>query len=134
MKTIKEGVIFADDDPQSSTRVACFPSLARLSDGRILCTFRVGSTKESADETVRIAESADEGRTWQLTSFQPATDLNGVPGSLRFGHLIETKSNYLLLATTWVNREDPTLPVAHPETGGCLELELVIFRSTNGGQ
>jgi hypothetical protein len=134
MRIIKEGIIFADNDPQSSTRVACFPSIARLSDGRILCTFRVGSTKESANETLRIAQSTDDGHTWQLTSFKPRTNLNGVPGSLRFAHLIETRPNHFLLASTWVNREDPNLPVAHPETGGCLELKLVVFRSSDGGR
>lgn len=132
MQIINEGIVFSAD-AQSWQRVACFPGLTRLADGRILCIFRIGRTKDSADETLRISESSDEGRTWQFMSFAPATTFGGVPGSFRLGHLIETARDHLLVIGCWANRQNPDVPIAHPETGGCLDMKMLTFRSTDGG-
>jgi hypothetical protein len=132
VQVLERSVVFSDSDPDSPQRVACFPSLARLADGRVLCAFRVGSSKDSADETIRLAGSRD-GAGWELLPFAPATSLDGVPGSLRVGHLIETAPGQLLVVASWVNRSDPAAPISHPETGGCLELRSVVFRSRDGG-
>jgi len=133
LKVVQRGLVFSHDDPDSVQRVACYPSLARLSDGRILCTFRVGQTKSGPDENIRIAQSEDEGQSWQLLPFVPDTTLNEMPGSLSLGHLVETSPGHLLLVASWINRADPTLPISHPETGGCLELRLVKSHSSDGG-
>jgi hypothetical protein len=134
MQVIERGIVYSDPDPQSPTRVAAYPSLARLSNGRILCAFHVGTSKSGADESVRIAESCDEGQSWQVLPFVPETELNGVRGSISFAHLLETAPGELLLVSVWINRENPDLPISHPETGGCLELRLVKSHSQDGGR
>ena len=131
---MERGTVFSDTSPDSQTPVACYPTLARLSDGRILCTFRVGKTKDGADEKVRIAESNDEGRTWRLTSFAPDTTLGGVQGTISVGSVIETTPGQLLMVSSWINRSDPTLPITNPGTGGLLEIRSVKFHSADGGQ
>lgn len=133
MKVIKRGIVYSDPNPQSPTRVACYPSLARLANGRILCAFHVGKSKSGADESIRIAESRDEGESWQLLPFVPNTELNGVRGSICVAHILETTPGELLLVSSWINRENPNLPVSHPGTGGCLEMRLVKAHSTDGG-
>jgi len=131
---VERGIIFWDQDPDSTTPVACYPTLARLSDGRILCIFRTGQSKDGPDEAVRIVESTDEGRAWTRASFAPDTTLDGVAGSMSMGSLVETAPGQLLLVSTWINRSDPTLPISNPETSGLLEIRSVKFHSSDGGQ
>ena len=50
--------------PKTPRAVLTFPALTRLSDGRILASCRAGTTKDSADETVLLAESTDDGCTF----------------------------------------------------------------------
>jgi len=133
MQIVNRGTLYTAE-PGDPRGVACFPSLMRCDDGRLMCAFRIGRTKTSADETLRICQSNDEGRSWQLTAFAPDTSFGGVPGSFRFGHLTETAPLHLLLVACWCNRMDPDAPVAHPETGGCQELKLIAFRSIDGGE
>ena len=133
MKIIERGTIYQNTENQSRTRCAYFPSLARLSDGRILCTFQVATEKSGADETLRLCESKDEGQTWRLLAFDPNPVFNGVLGGFRIAHIVETKPNELFMATNWMDRSDPSLPISHPETAGCLEMKLLCFRSTDGG-
>jgi len=130
---VERGTIFSDHDPSSDTPVACYPTLARLSDGRILCTFRIGKAKDGADESLRIAESCDEGKTWSLTSFVPDTTLDGKVGSVSMGSVIETAPGQLLMVSTWIDRSDPSRPITNPETGGLLDIRSVKFHSSDNG-
>ena len=133
LKVAERETIFAAEDG-STQRVACYPSLARLSDNRILCTFGVGQSKDDAKATVRLMQSSDEGRSWQPGAFVLDTHLNGVPGSMAMATLIETAPNELVAFSSWGNRSDPSLPISHPETAGCLEMRLVKSHSRDGGK
>jgi hypothetical protein len=53
--------------PGTSNAVLTFPTLCRLSNGTLLAAARAGSGKDTDDETVRVAVSSDDGR-----SFGPA--------------------------------------------------------------
>jgi hypothetical protein len=133
MRIIGRGTIFSAAET-STQRVACYPALARLSCGRILCTFRIGQSKDGADEKVRMMQSSDEGQSWQSCDFGLDTRLNGVPGSMATATVIETAPNELLALSSWINRENPGLPISHPTTAGCLELRLVKSHSSDGGE
>ena len=126
------GTLFQSDEP--AIRVACFPALVETRGGRVLCLFRVASSKDSADETLKLLASDDEGANWQELPFAPNTHFNGVQGGWRMGKIIETQPNELLVLGNWVNHENPDLPISHPETAGCLEMKLCAFRSPDGGQ
>lgn len=134
LQILERGVIFAATDPQSPRRVACYPSLTRLADGRIVCVYRVGRTKSGADETVSLSVSCDEGQTWRTLDFDPETSLHGVAGSFSVGHLVETAPGQLMLICSWINRSNPELPISHPQTGGCLEMRVVKFLSADNGE
>lgn len=132
MRVIERGVIYSAD-PQSQQRVACYPELARLSDGRILCSFRVGEGKDGADETVRFARSDDEGQSWEFLPFIFDATLHGKRGSISAGRIVEAAPGELLMVSSWINRENPDLPISNPETAGLLELRLVRSHSFDGG-
>ena len=133
LQVVERGIVYTDDNPESQSRVACFPTLARLSDDRILCIFKVGKGKDSANSTLRVVQSSDEGRTWTPLPFAPDTTLNGVPGSYNVGCVVETAPDKLVLVSNWVDRSDPVAPIANPTTGGCLGLRMVKFHSEDGG-
>lgn len=133
MKIADRRTIFQDHNPRSSTRIAAYPGLISLSDGRLASTFRVASTKESADENMRIAFSSDQGVTWKLSNFDPTTELNGLAGSLRLGHSVEVRPGELLFLMNWMNRPDRDVPLVNPETGGLPEMKIVAARSFDGG-
>ena len=50
--------------PGTSNAVLTFPTLCRLSNGTLLAAARAGSGKDSDDETVRVALSRDDGRSF----------------------------------------------------------------------
>ncbi len=133
LKVVERGVIWenATDDPER--RSACFPNVALLSDGRMLATCRVGSKKDSADGKLMFCESLDKGRTWRELGILLSSEFEGVPGELRFGGLSEPSPGRILLAAIWVDRSDPSLPFANPETIGILPMKILLTESADGG-
>lgn len=66
MRVSERGTIFDATAAEPAARFCTFPSLARTAGGRLVAGFRVGSSKDSADEDVRVMVSDDEGATWQM--------------------------------------------------------------------
>jgi len=89
MKLINHGLVF---DAAAAPRYRAFCSFTDcciLFDGRILVTFRAGSSKDSADENIIIRSSTDEGKTWR-TAFEGLNlVVDGVAGAWRSGALCE---------------------------------------------
>lgn len=132
MKIIERGVVY-DGSANFETRVASFPGLTRLQDGRILAWARTGNSKDSADENVAIMQSSDEGKTWTPLPHNISTSLHGKAGSLRIAHLVETRPGHLLMVVSWIDRTDPTAPVSNPKTAGILPMHMILFRSPDAG-
>lgn len=130
---VERGVLFKGD-PDGPHRVACYPTLSRLSNGDVLCVFRVGRTKSGPDESMRLARSTDGGVSWLFMPCLPDCTLDGVPGSMASGSVVEIAPGHLRVQGNWINRSDPSAPISHPETAGCLELKIVATESRDGGQ
>jgi len=115
--------------------VSTFPSLVTLSNREILLACRVGSTKDSADETIAIRRSTDAGRSWSDPVTPFSGEWNGVRGSLKLAYLTELPGGRLLAALMWVNRAvHPGKPLFNAETEGCLPMAILIFESTDNGR
>ena len=65
MQIIAQGTVFDASQAPPEARFCTFTSLECLDDGRLLCGFRTGSAKDSADEGVQIMASEDEGASWR---------------------------------------------------------------------
>lgn len=127
------GLVFAAPADDPHRRIAFFPSLCPLHDGTIIAGFQNGPAKNAASSTIRLARSADGGRSWTPLSFGFETQFKGVPGSLGCAELVEATPGRLLLFATWWDRTDPERPLFDPVTEGILHSRQLVAESIDGG-
>lgn len=131
MRIIERGTIYDAAQAAPSARFATFPMLERTLEGRVLAAFRVGSSKDSADEDVRVLASDDEGRTWREI-FGGFGDI--LPGGWRaraFG-VTRLPNGGLIGAITAIDRSNPFRPLANPDTQGLLPAKILVTDSPDG--
>jgi hypothetical protein len=133
MKLINRGQVF-DAAAAPRHRAFCsFTDCCVLSDGRILVTFRAGSSKDAADENILIRGSADGGKTWHTIFAGLDLVVDGVAGAWRSGALCETAPGRLIGSFNWFDRSVPGLPLSNPDTQGTLPSRLFLMESNDGG-
>ena len=121
--------------PGTRRAFSTFPAVVPLTGGSLLASYRVGSSKDSADGTVELRRSEDRGKSWGAPETPFATTLNGLDGSLRVGYITDLGNGHLLLAAAWVDRQTwPGQPLFNEETEGCLPMEVVLADSHDLGR
>ncbi|HMP39127.1 MAG TPA: sialidase family protein [Roseiflexaceae bacterium] len=107
-----------------------FPMLLALPDGGLLATYRTGSTKDCADETIELRRSADGGRTWSA----PITPFDEPHAGLKLCYLTQAAPDRLLAAAMWVDHAAyPGAPLFNPQTEGCLPMAILLAESPDAG-
>ncbi len=131
MRIIERGTIYDATRAAPAAHFATFPVLTSTPEGRVLAAFRVGSSKDSADEDVRVLASDDEGRTWREI-FGGFGDI--LPGGWRARALGVTSlpRGGLIGAITAIDRSDPSRPLANPDTQGLLPAKILVTESPDG--
>lgn len=127
------GLIFDATNRSDTERIAFFTGLCPLRSGTILSGFQVGPGKHAATATTHLCRSRDGGQTWHDIPFRFETRLDGVPGSLAAGEMVEVEPGRLLLFTTWFDRSDPDRPLFNPETEGILRSKQLLAVSADEG-
>ena len=120
----------------TSRAILTTPSITALSNNTILATLRAGSTKDSADETVELYRSVDNGENWEqiLNPFHIA-QVNHAVSSFRICHITEISSDHLIAASMWIDRQSyPDQPLFNPTTEGCRPMGIFVADSHNQGQ
>jgi len=135
MKIIDKGILAAGNAGTVHATYT-FPSVVVLSNGILLATARVGSTKDSSDETIEIYRSSDGGSIWTKgKELFPKTKVNGIDGSLKICYLTEVKPNHIIAACMWVDRQTyPGKPLFNSETEGCLPMAILLSDSYDNGE
>ena len=133
MEILGRGIVHDARTAPFSKRCAAFTGLTQTSDGALLCSFKVGPAKLSAGDNIHIVRSTDAGRTWQPISTGFPTAFAGTPGSFTSAYLFEREPGKLLASLVWVDRSNPELPLANPETMGLLPMKCLAAESENGG-
>src|SRR5262245_33851859 len=114
----------------SNRAVATFPAVTSLSDGTLLATYRVGSTKDCNDETIEVRRSRDQGRSWSDPVQPFHSTVEGCRGSLRVAYVTQLEGTHLVAAALWTNREAfPGKPLFNEETEGCLPMAVLLADS-----
>lgn len=133
MRLLSQGTLFAGT-ADTQTASSCFPAVARLLDGTLLTSWRVGSQKDSADGQILLSRSIDEGDSWSKPEELPAGPWAAEPGEVHYAPLTVLGHNHLLAALMWVDRSDPTLPFFNPTTEGLLPIRTWLCESRDGGR
>src|SRR5260370_37582177 len=69
--------------------IATFPAVTALLNRRLIASYRTGSTKDSADETVELRFSQKLDNTWTEPIRPFSTTVEGFSGSLRVVYIAE---------------------------------------------
>ncbi|MBX3437850.1 MAG: exo-alpha-sialidase [Planctomycetaceae bacterium] len=133
MRVEDRGLIYDATSRPRNERVASFISLCRLSSGAVLCGFQIGPGKHDVSSSIRICRSDDDGATWQELPARFSTVIDGIPGSLSSGELVETSPGRLLLYSTWFDRSEPERPLFDPDTEGILHSKQLLAESPDEG-
>ncbi len=133
MQLEASGLIYDANNRPESEQVAAFVSLCRLSTGSLLCGFQLGPKKHAVTSTIRFCRSEDDGNTWQESPVRFDNRIDGVPGSMSSGEIVELAPGHLLLYATWFDRSDPARPLFDPETEGILRSKQLLSESHDDG-
>lgn len=121
-------------EPGTQRAMTTFPTVTSLTDGTLLATYRVGTTKDSTDETIELRRSDDGGRTWGDPVSPFDTIVHGTRGSLKIVYVTPITGEHLIAAAMWVDREAyPGKPLFNNKTEGCLPMAILLSDSHDFG-
>lgn len=134
MRIVSRGIVCDPRAEPPARRICTFPSLARMQSGRLVCSFRTGSAKDSADEDNRVLVSDNEGKTWQAV-FDGFGDVPpGSGGRIRCLTVSAAEGDCLLGSLNWLDRSDPSLPMFNPQSEGLLPTKVLFAISEDAGR
>jgi len=134
MKISQRGIVNRGD-PCTRRAVSSFPTVTCLADNSLLATYRVGSSKDSEDETIELRHSEDGGRTWGNPTTPFETTVNNKRGSLKVLYPTALDGEHLMAAALWVDRQTyPGKPLFDDQTEGCLPLAILLTDSPDCGR
>ena len=120
--------------PRSRRAVSTFPAVTSIANGHLLATYRIASTKDSADATIELRRSSDGGRTWTAPVTPFETTIDGKRGSIRLCYITPLAGDHLLAAAMWVDRQAyPGKPLFNERTEGCLPMTILLADSFDLG-
>lgn len=131
MKLVAEGTIFSGL-AGTVTASCCFPSIVILATGTLLVSWRVGTTKESADGKILLAQSED-GCHWKCWPLSVDAQLESKTGEFHYGPLTCLADGRLLISMMWTDRSNPSLSFFNPQTEGLLPIRTIFAESCDGG-
>ena len=134
MKVIDRGLVFDSAASEGPLRVCSFTSLLRLSNGKLLTSFRRGSGKDTSDGNVVICESNDEGANWSMISQGFDTTFEGVVGEIRSAELAELADGRLLAVQGWIDRSEGDGSLRNAETDAVRTMHILLDYSSDGGR
>ena len=133
MKRIDHGILNCGE---AGTRraISTFPTFAVLTDGSLFATYRVGTAKDSADETVEVRRSSDGGRTWSEPE-TPFSAPHAMGSSVKEVCITPLGGTHLLAVALMVDRETyPGKGLFNEETEGVLPLTIALKDSHDNGK
>ena len=133
MRIDDRGILYNVDTAPSPKKACLFTSLLQLRSGWLLCTFRRGSTKGSADGNCCVAASDDRGKTWQVICEEFQAKHDGVLGEVRAVELAERDDGTLFAAITWLNRS-VRKEIYTPDADTIVPSRMITAESSDGGR
>ncbi|MDD3670784.1 MAG: sialidase family protein [Sphaerochaetaceae bacterium] len=107
---------------------AYFPNVTQMDNGKLLAAFVAGSGMDNIDTTTMVSSSIDGGTTWHapVKLFEASIKDRVFTDSCK----ITAVGSHTVVAIGYrFFRDDPSVPVGNPDTGGVLPDEVVLLRS-----
>ena len=133
MKAKNTYLVYDNPLPQLKSRQAIFPSLAEIAPGKLAAVFAIGEAFESVDLTAYIAFSEDGGKSWSEPRQILDKSKEAVPTS-DFGKITVMPNGDVTVFGYAYLRQDPSLPMGNPKTGGLLDDYIFYTVSKDGGK
>ena len=128
---LETGIVYRGSADHPHLRTAAFPSIAQLPDGRLAVTMTIGREQNSPDVRCYVVDSEDGGKTWSEPRkiFEPDESERRFSAGIRMSRVHDgTLAGFVNL----LDRSDPGAPTTNPETGGTVERDHAVIRSTDG--
>src|SRR5688500_628465 len=122
MKIMETQTLIEDHDPASRYHNAAFASLVRCDEGSILLVHRVGTDKNSADGTLLLWRSRDDGVRWQKLGMPFPTTPSGRRGEFRPVGISKLARGRIVMLATWIDHTDDHSPIVNPVTEGLMPI------------
>ena len=133
MKVLSSSIIYENPLPQLCSKQSFFPNIAEKKEGSLLAVVAIGQAFESVDSASYLSESADGGLTWSAP--RPLMDWTGETVRLTDYAKITALPDGRMVAMGYAYlREDESLPIGNPETGGLLDDFVFCALSEDGGK
>ena len=117
MEIREQGFVINSEEMAGNRRSHMFTSLHRLASGRILISFRRGTTKSNRNGNCVVYESDDEGRHWTCVCDEFPNSFSGKTGEIRAAELLEPEDGSLHAFLTWIDHsERKNLPKSEADT------------------
>jgi len=133
MKVLEEGFVYDAEGGPHAARACFCTSFKRLLSGKVLASFRRGSTKDSADGNCLVAETADQGGSWTILTggFDPRVE--GIAGEIRVAEMCEWDDGTVAAFLLWVDRREGA-KLYDGRTDSVLPTKVVMALSQDGGR
>ncbi|MBP1993950.1 sialidase family protein [Paenibacillus eucommiae] len=131
IERVSEGILYRNPMPHVYSKQAYFPSVIQLDNGELLASFCIGQAFEAEDLHTCLARSKDQGETWNFEGrLYPGTPDRVTSEAARLSH---GKDGEVVAFVIRHDRSRTGQGLANPENLGFVEVELLLFRSRDGG-
>ena len=126
------GLVYSNPKPYLKSRQAFHPTLVRLEDGELLCSYDLGEGVESLDYRTYLSRSSDCGETW----VQQGSLVNdaATPPTSSSVRLTRLANGHLIGFGIRFHREDPEEGIVSRDTLGFVPLDLFTITSQDRGR
>lgn len=126
------GLVYSNPKPYLRSRQAFHPTLVRLEDGELLCSYDVGEGVESLDYRTYLSRSSDGGETWVQQG--PLLNEAGTPPTSSSVRLTRLTNGRLVGFGIRFHRDDPEEGIVSRDTLGFVPMDLFTITSPDRGK
>lgn len=132
LRLVATGLVYRNPTPHLRAIHAMHPTISRLTNGDLVCTFDIGQGPESLDYHTVLSRSTDDGKTWALQG--PLID---PPKGRPCTHSIRTSAlsgGRMVGFGALMYRDDPEEGILNRANLGYVPSDLITIESRDGGR
>jgi len=130
---IETGLLYSNPKPYLKSKHAYFPSVAQLSDGKLIAVYAIGEAFEAINLHTHYSFSNDNGKTWSYAGRLLNETKNKITSDA--SRITALPDRGLVILTCIYDRTDHTEEgLTNPETIGFVPTTFYLIFSSNGGE